>query len=179
MVAVKPGLKTFLVFQKSNQSKSDSDMNFIPRLRWFHKNEALNFDCLPWQDKQTEWFRFFLPPGTEQFSCPIKGQARMWIDGVEKNITKEGIRLNPLNKKRSVTLRLEPESGCYEGAAWTGPVKVLCQSAHVTTGDWRDMGYQSFSGIGHYKQNFKLNSWQPGDRVILDLGNVFVTASVK
>ena len=179
MIAVRENAQTYLALTKPSEDPREFDMAYTPRVRWFYDDTGYSFDYRPWVEKPVCWYRFELPVGTRSFSLPVKGEARVWVDGTEHSIREGQVSLNPIRSEPlPVAVRAELPEGIYGGAAWTEPVQITTDPVVVDTGDWRELGLPSYSGLAVYRKVVPLPSYRPGDRVVLDLGEVDVSAAV-
>jgi hypothetical protein len=62
---------------------------------------------------------------------------------------------------------------------WTSVAEEMVVPDSLVPGDWCDLGLRFFSGIGVYETEVELGQMRPGERVILDLGQVAVSAEVS
>jgi hypothetical protein len=178
-VTVEPGVETYVAAEPTPGTALDRDMKHVPRLRWFDAENPLELDYRPWDDSPVGWYRFDLPAGTREFTLPTEGACRVWIDGDERPVADGRVSLDaPIESRARAAVRVEQRHGAYGGAAWTGPVTVDTRSVTVDAGDWQDFGLATYSGTGSYRKSVSLPEVDDGDRVVLDLGDVAVTASV-
>ena len=128
------------------------------------------------------WYRFPLPPGTRSFELAAKGKARVWVNGAPRTRDPESGRVQlttPLKGAGVAAVRVEHEPGAYAGAAIPGPLKVETGVGEILTGDWSEQGLRSYSGAGVYRQSFLLPAGLVGHKLVLDLGRVDASASVR
>lgn len=123
--------------------------------------------------RRVEWLRWVAPPGAVEMTIPVQGQARVWIDGVEKSIDNAGCVLlgDEASGPRNVVMRIEPASGCSGGRLLNGPVVYRVGNGKIALGRWADQGLESYSGGLRYRRKVMLNSL-PGGEIWLDLGRV-------
>ena len=109
-----------------------------PRLTWFAKDSPFVYDLTPDLKKRIGWYRFQLPPGTEQFDLDLYGRARAFVDGEEVPVGANGFVLLPEVAREGAlcALRIEQEQGRYAGAAFRSPVRLRLSSGRITLGDW-------------------------------------------
>jgi hypothetical protein len=128
------------------------------------------------------WYRFTLPPGTRGFQLGVKGAARVWVNGdpQTRDPTSGAVRLaTPLERAGVAAVRVVHERGSYGGAAIPEPVKVETGAGEILLGDWSDQGLLSYSGAVVYRQTLTLPADDADHKLVLDLGRVDATASVK
>ncbi|GIL28701.1 hypothetical protein [Actinocatenispora comari] len=123
---------------------------------------------------RTQWFRWVLPPGAERMTVPVRGSARVWLDGVEAPVRAGAVDLTPNVRHALLAVSTVDGSG---GAALTGPIGYRLGSGEIELGDWADAGLGSYSGAVRYAHTFR---WTDADRPTwLDLGEVRGTAEVR
>ncbi|WP_207592645.1 glycosyl hydrolase [Halomontanus rarus] len=193
-VVVEPEAQTHVVFEPLPATARERDMSYVPRLRWFHEESegegvredeaepALAFDAFPWLSERVDWFRFEAPVGATGFSLPlpVAGDLRVWIDGEERDASDGRVDLEaPLEEPATVIVRSEA-AGAPGGARWDGPAEFETAPVEVATRDWCDLGLQEYSGIGVYRRTLEVPDLDldAGDRLVLDLGDVGVSAAV-
>ncbi len=140
------------------------------------------YDLYGESGERVGWYRFALPPGTRSFQLGVEGAALVWVNGQPQALDPpDGIvRLAaPLERAGVAAVRVAHEPGCYAGAAIPEPVKVETGPGQLLTGDWSDQGLGSYSGAVVYRQTFALPAEPVGQKLVLDLGRVDATASVK
>ncbi len=180
MVQAKSGARTYWSMGQPGRRATAFDMKYIPRLRWFHEEAGLDWDPWPWDEKRVGWYRFPLPVGAKEFSLPVIGEARVWVDGEAAELSSGRVVLRRASPEaRVVLVRLQQKPGCYGGAAFSGPVAVVCEPVEVALEDWSKYGLGDFSGLGIYRQKVTLSEIPAGSRVELDLGQVHVSAAVR
>ena len=180
MVQAKSGALTYWSIGQPGGRAATRDMSYIPRLRWFHEEAGLLWDPRPWDNARVGWYRFSLPVGAREFSLPVIGDARAWVDGESVAVSSGRVVLRRASPNtREVIVRLEQQQGRYGGAAFAGPVAVQCEPAEVALEDWAKYGLADFSGLGIYRQRVVLPEMPDGSSIELDLGQVYVSAAVK
>ena len=170
---------THLAAEQAPATAHDREMAHVPRLRWFRGEDALGFDPRPWTDPVT-WFRFELPAGTVAATLPVRGDVECWLDG-ERVAAEDRLELaEPLSGPTTVALRVAHPPDAPGVAAWPTPVEVETAPVAVEPGDWTSLGHESFSGVGVYERTVAVPDFDAadGDRVVLELGDVGVTARV-
>jgi hypothetical protein len=115
-----------------------------------------------------------LPPGALRMTVPVRGSARVFLDGVEAPVRDGAVDLTP--NARHALLAVSTVDGAG-GAALTGPIGYRLGSGEIELGDWADAGLGSYSGAVRYTHAFtwtgpELPTW-------LDLGEVRGTAEVR
>ena len=178
-LVVEPGVATHVVFEPLPATTRERDMAYVPRLRWFHESDALAFDHRPWESAPTNRFRFSLPAGATAFTVPTDRPCRVWVDETEASVDGGRVAVAATAEPRTVTVVVVGEPGEYGGAVLTGPVAVETEPIEVTPGDWRDLGLDAYSGIGVYRTTVTVPTEADDGRVVLDLGDVAVSASVR
>ncbi len=179
MLAIEPGVKTFIALEKPDENLLDLDMTYVPRVRWFYKTTNYELDFFPWDAKRVGWMRFQIPAGTRAFTVPVAGQTQIWVDGKSVQPSGDTVTLGAIySYPRQVAVRVDMVPGVYGGAMLTDPIQLDTESIVVGLEDWRDLGYQGYSGFGVYSRMIDLPEFDPKDKVILDLGKVAVSAKV-
>lgn len=177
-IVVEPDTETHVALEPAPPTAHVMNMDHVPRVRWFFETGALRFEPRPWRD-DVAWFAFALPPGTTSFLLPTRGPTRAWVDGVEHATPSGRVELDaPATTATTVVVRTELLDGYNRGAAWETPVPLTVEEGRVDAGDWRELGLDSFSGIAEYRRTVEVPDTDDGDRVVLDLGDVAVTAEV-
>jgi hypothetical protein len=128
------------------------------------------------------WYRFALPPGTRSLQLGVKGAATVWVNGEPQSHDPASgtVRLaTPLKRAGVAALRVVHEPGSYAGAAIPEPVKVETGPGEILAGDWSEQGLLSYSGAIVYRQTFELPRGLTDHKLVLDLGRVDASASVK
>ena len=82
-------------------------------------------------------------------------------------------------KAEQTLLRPEMAWNVAEYEKWTSRAKPLKAPRQMPLGDWCQHGLKYFSGIGRYSTTLKLQPIPAGARLLLDLGQVAVSAEVK
>jgi hypothetical protein len=179
LLAVEPDIETYFAVETPGENLVERDMAYTPRLRWFHQTDSVEFDYIPWRESPVGWYRFDLPVGACGFSLPIRGEARVWVNGNERAVTEGEVTLSNVPESQvPVAVRVEQQMGAYAGATWSNPISIDFGEITIDTTDWMDLGLVNYSGRGRYRTTFSLPEIGPEDRVMLDLGDVSVTASV-
>jgi hypothetical protein len=148
-------------------------------LRWFDDDTYVR-DSRPWDVDPVGWYQFDLPVGTTAFDCPVRGDARVWVDGAEKSVAEGRVTLDaPVTEPTPGAVRVAQERGRYVGATWAGPVGIETDPTDVELRSWEALGYRHYSGRGRYRTSVELPDIDPDDRVTLDLGELHVSAAVR
>ncbi|MEV0840500.1 hypothetical protein AB0I55_13205 [Actinocatenispora sera] len=122
----------------------------------------------------TQWLRWLLPPGAERMTVPVRGSARLWLDGTEWPVRAGAVDVPP--HAREAVLAVSTADG-VGGAALTGPIGYRTGTGEIDLGDWADAGLGSYSGAVRYAHTF---TWSgPDGPTWLDLGEVRGTAEVR
>lgn len=124
------------------------------------------------------WLAWTLPPGATTMQMPVRGAARLWVDGIEVPVTAGVATLSrPEALGRQAVLRVEPARGDSGGRLLEGPVTYSVASGRITLGLWGEQGLEAYSGGLRYRQRVVVA--QPGaTRLWLDLGRVRGTAEL-
>ncbi|MFN3981680.1 MAG: glycosylhydrolase-like jelly roll fold domain-containing protein, partial [Caldilinea sp.] len=128
---------------------------------------------------RVEWLRWRLPPGVQELNIPIVGRARIWIDGVEHEITEQGV-VHPGDAPtaaRVAVMRVETTRGNSGGRLLHGPVSYRTGEGRMRFGLWAEQGLESYAGGIRYRRGVHLEA-RPQGKVWLDLGRVRGTAEV-
>ncbi len=156
--------------------------------RWGNTRNLL-FD--PYGGKYERWnFRFKAAPGLKKITIPVYGKdLRIWLDGVsipqqyiqiiqtEGNSNTYEIEL-PVTQSRPATIAfsVNPEKGYQGTAIIKEPVKLITRKGLLDIGDWSETGaLLHYSGGMYYRKKLTI----PGEKAILDLGEVIATCEVK
>jgi hypothetical protein len=179
LLAVEGGVETHFAVEPVDEDARDRETRYAPRLPWFAGDDPYTLDYAPWEDSPVGWYRFEIPVGTAAFRLPVRGEAGVWVDGERHPIENGRVATDAGDTSRTVAVRVDLESGAYGGAAWTAPVEVETEPTTVETGRWEDLGLASYSGMGRYRRTVEVPDLAPGDRVVLELGDVGVSAAVR
>jgi hypothetical protein len=147
-------------------------------MRWWNNPKVLPFDVRASEKTPAGWYRFMSPPGLQALNIPVRGQVQVWVNG-QSVAVKEGraVVSGPSAGSVPVLLRIGHERGSYGGAALTGPIRLECVPGVIELGDWaRIDGLLSYSGSAWYRKTVIVPEAR---RVLLELGNVAVTAEVR
>ncbi|MFN3331929.1 MAG: glycosylhydrolase-like jelly roll fold domain-containing protein, partial [Caldilinea sp.] len=128
---------------------------------------------------RVEWLRWRLPPGAQELNISIVGRARIWIDGVEHEITEQGV-VHPGDAPtaaRVAVMRVETTRGNSGGRLLRGPVSYRTGEGRMRFGLWAEQGLESYAGGIRYRTVVHLEA-RPQGKVWLDLGRVRGTAEV-
>jgi len=131
------------------------------------------------------WYRFPLPPGSNQIHLAIHGMARFFVDGHEVALEsesgtggKEGgaTRLTaglpyPERPRRMAALRVDPRDGFEKGAAIDAPITFDMGPGRIPLGSWDTLGLPHYSGGVVYSTTFSFQDDVDG-QALLDLGKV-------
>ena len=125
-----------------------------------------------------EWLRWRVPPGVQEMTAPVTGRARLWIDGIEHEITEQGVvRLGEApTATRVAVMRVETAHGSG-GRLLHGPVSYRTGEGRMQWGVWAEQGLESYAGGVRYRTHVRLDA-RPEGRVWLDLGRVRGVAEV-
>lgn len=163
----------------------------LPQAGWLVDEPArpAPFDRLaysaPGSKAKPGWYRFLLPPGATALTLQSPGSARLFVDGRETAIAREGdgawkAALPGADSPRRVAaLRIESAPGFERGAAILEPIRFEVGPGRIALGPWHELGLPHYSGGVRYSKEVSL----PGDpiqgkRTYVDLGRVRGTAEV-
>lgn len=159
-------------------------------LRWFSDSSALR-PCLPAPAIRTAVrFRCPCPPGVRSFTFTARGKAMAWVNGEETAISQldelpDGSRryraklVTPAACPGILAIRVEAPSESRGGDALPEPVDFECATGVIETGDWSAHGLATYSGIGEYRRTIHISDKELAGFVMLDPGEVCVTAEVR
>ena len=148
-------------------------------LRWFREPQPLVYDILPNETKRVGWYRFKAPPGVRALRLPTEGKVQAWVDGESVPVEGGQIRLSaPRYATSQVALRVEQARGAYGGAAFADPIAFECGTGQISLGDWSTQGLATYSGIGIYSREVRLDKTHLRCKVVLDLGVATSVAEV-
>ena len=161
-----------------------------PGLRWFTDPRSPRPSLPASPERRAVWLRCCAPPGLRGLEFTARGTARAWADGKELTLEKLETLADGSVRYRSgdgkthlqpVTLacRIEAPAEYRAGDVLTGPVRFHCGPGKLPAGDWCAHGLSCYSGIGDYRQDFKLPFPPCEGRLLLDLGGVAATAAVR
>jgi hypothetical protein len=164
--------------------------------RWHDDSAVLPFDLFGGALPQSE-YTFGAPPALESAEITLRGELlsatvadrpaavtlvrTLPSGGCLYRVTVSQAEIqNPKSEiNNPVTLVVKHMPGFYGGAAFPEPVKLTCGTGRMTLGDWaRVDALRCYSGGAVYTKAFTLTPEQAAGRVMLDLGNVGVTAGV-
>lgn len=125
-----------------------------------------------------EWFRWTAPGMATAVHLPVRGQATLFVDGVEVAVGEDGWAALPPSDAptRAVMLRLVCDRGRRGGAVFDGPISYEIAEGPIGLGDWQAQGLEAYSGGLRYRTTFQLS--ESPERLVLDLGQVRGTAEV-
>ena len=148
------------------------EQRLVPLLRWFRDPQELVYDITPRDERRIAWYRFKAPPGLRRMRFQSSGRVlQAWVDGEPAVVGDGDISLRAARSRTSqVALRVEQLSGGYAGAAFPEPIAFDCATGEIPTGDWSLHGLASYSGIGIYAQDVRLQKADLDGKLILDLG---------
>lgn len=128
---------------------------------------------------RVEWLCWKVPPGAQKMDIPIAGRARIWIDGVEHDISGQSVVYlgDAPTSARTAVMRVEPARGCSGGRLLRGPVSYQTGEGRMRLGLWANHGLENYSGGLRYRTHIQLDSPLQG-RLWLELGRVRGTAEV-
>ena len=87
--------------------------------------------------------------------------------------------VSPVERVARIALRLQQKPGCYAGAAIMAPVEFTCAPTRLPLGDWCNYALDSYSGGAVYGTGFNLTAAHADTEIVLDLGQVQVSAEVE
>lgn len=179
LLAVEPDTETYFALKEPGSDPRDLDMTWTPRVRWFYESDPFAFDFTPWRSDPVGWYRFELPVGTRSFTLPVRGNARVWVNGEERAVRGGEVQLAAaVSEPAAAAVRLDQEPGAYGGAAWEKPTGIRGEPVEIELAPWSELGIRSYSGLAEYQTTFSLPGGVSDARVLLDLGDVAVSASV-
>ena len=161
-------------------------------LRWFQNPNGPQFNCEPRQPATAQWFRFTAPPGLAKLQVVTRSDAHVWADG--SSLARESIVprsdgciisnwsvQQPSPDSAIVAIRIEnAPPGSFGGDCLPEPVTMECIAGRIRLTDWKHIGLETYSGLGIYRQSFRLTEEQAASvRLCLDLGDVAATASIR
>ncbi len=85
----------------------------------------------------------------------------------------------PVDQAATVALRIRHRPGSYGGAAIPRPIRFECGQGKARAGRWSEIGLRSYSGILAYRRSITLPEEYDDRPLVLDLGDVAVTAEVR
>jgi hypothetical protein len=147
----------------------------LPDAEWLHGAPAVGtpVDTIHVDDAiepATQWFRLALPAGTASVTLPLARKGEVTV-AARHTVTDDVVRFaEPLAGPATLTVKTAPVSFDRGGAAWRGPVRIVCAPAPIELGDWREIGLRSWSGGVRYRRTVDLPSG--AHDVVLDLGRV-------
>jgi len=159
-------------------------------LRWFSDASAPR-PCLPEpESRRAVRFRCACPPGVERFAFVARGKAMAWVNGEKATIDHheeltdgchryQATVKSPLPGKGVVAIRVEAPAESRAGDALPEPVDFECGQGIIQAGDWCDHGLATYSGMGEYRRTIHMTDADLAGSVILDPGEVGVTAEVR
>jgi len=163
-------------------------VNDRPALRWLAHSPAWCFNPLPRDRAHAAWYRFLAPPGLAGFRIPVRGALDAWSAGhrleSESATPKDGVCLYsvrisaPSSVPVPVMLRVDQSPESFGGDSLAGPAVLECQPGLIALGDWSAQGLAAYSGAAWYRHSVELNEAELRGRLLLDLGEVRVTAEV-
>ena len=112
----------------------------------------------------------------------VEGKATVFVNGAEQAYDESSGSVHlaaPLAEQGLAVVRVVHQRGRYAGAAFTGPVFIAVDRGTVQLGDWSEQGLQSYSGAAVYRQSFQLPAGLEDKKLVLDLGEVRASASVR
>lgn len=141
-------------------------------------------------ERRAVWFRCLAPPGLQELRFLARGVTQAWADGrelvCEEALPQPGgcLRYRAKVTKVSahpvkVALRVEAPPESRAGDALPEPVGFVCVTGELPLGDWCAYGLATYSGQGEYQTEFKGAVPVSGERLVLDLGEVSVTAEIR
>ena len=149
-----------------------------PYIQVFNEMPDIVYDVKSEKAKRIGWYRFDAPPGIKEIVLQTNNTT-VWVDGTEVPVHDGVARVkNPPTGVSRVAIRLEMEQGKYAGAAFDQAIKLKIEGGIIQEGFWQDYALPSYSGIGVYKQEIKLTEKESQQKVVLDLGEVYVAAEV-
>ena len=159
-------------------------------LRWFLDPHAPRPVLPAGPQRRAVWFRFRAPPGLQELRFVARGVTQAWADGKEiicedatplsdgclrYRATVKVVSQHPVQ----VALRMAVPSDSRAGDALPEPVSMLCGPGELPLGDWCAYGLSAYSGQGEYQTEFHGAAAAPGERLVLDLGEVSATAEIR
>lgn len=159
-------------------------------LRWFRDPHALRPSLPAGAERRAIWFRGLAPCGLQEINFVARGNARVWAEGREvaveviSPLSGGCVRYRATVAKVSrqpvtIALRVEAPPESRAGDALPEPVSFLCGAGEMPLGDWCAYGLATYSGAGEYTTTFVADEIEPGERFVLELGDVAATAEVR
>jgi len=129
------------------------------------------------------WYRFRLPPGATKMRLRTPGQVRLFVDGEETALERDGDAYAaalpaPDAPERIAALRIASVPGFEEGAAIEAPITFETGEGRIPFGSWDELGLPHYSGGVVYTASVNLAA-ESGKRVTLDLGRVRGAVDVR
>lgn len=152
----------------------------VPRLRWFQEDNNIQYDVKP-RGESVGWYRFDAPAGTESMALDMVAESiRCFVDGRELPVADGKVEIDtPGDDISKVALRVAHRDGRYAGAAMNLPVKFDTRKTAIELGNWEEYALESYSGGAVYQNAFTLEKIHIDGKVILNLGDVMVAATVS
>ena len=146
-------------------------------MSWWTNANMLPFDVRPHDAKPVGWYRFESPPGLRAFIVNARGKVHAWADGVALAGKNKFVIAKPSAKPATVLLRIEPERGCYGGAALSEPIQLDCGAGEIALGDWSKLeGLACYSGGAWYRKTVNIPA---AKKITLDLGYLVSSAELR
>lgn len=161
----------------------------LPHAGWLLNQPAppAPFDQLAYAVNETTpapgWFRFLLPPGATALNLETPGEAKLYVNGTEVALQKNGAAYtgglpNADAPRRMAALRIQSLPGFAQGAAITAPITYTMGPGKMPFGSWDELGLPHYAGGVVYTAEVTLPEKITG-RVVLDLGRVRGSADVS
>jgi len=153
---------------------------YVPKLKWFINKKDFIYDITPSKKDIIGWYRFNAPPGLKEIGVELKVKNYdCWIDGEKFEIADNRVILKkPKLNISKVVFRVTHKPGYYAGAAVRNPFVFKCLKTKVKLRNWEEYALESFSGGALYENSFELNSRHLNGKVIVDLGEIMVSAEL-
>jgi len=124
------------------------------------------------------------------FTFTARGKAMAWVNGEEVVIDHLEELPNQCHRYRAtiktpspgagiLAIRIEAPPESRAGDALPEPIHFECGQGTIQAGDWCDHGLATYSGIGEYRRTITLKDADLAGSVMLDPGEIGVTAEVR
>jgi len=159
-------------------------------LRWFTEPSVPRPSVPASGNRKAIRFRCPCPPGVMAFTFTARGKAMAWVNGEEVVIDHLEELPNQCHRYRAtiktpspgagiLAIRIEAPPESRAGDALPEPIHFECGQGTIQAGDWCDHGLATYSGIGEYRRTITLKDADLAGSVMLDPGEIGVTAEVR
>jgi hypothetical protein len=172
---------TYFFFRDPKQTIAQQKPLALP---WYKDASLLPFDPYG-SNKGYGWYCFNSAPGLKGFSFQTDALPKVWVNGKQETVTKEGDRCSVslstvADRPAKVAICMVLPYGVKGGAAFKSELKQTTGIGIIASGDWgKTDGLETYSGGMKYTQNVQIDRKMMVGKVFLKISDLSSSVIVK